>query len=137
MKTVVIDTSALMRLFIPDGPIPAGLDQLILEAEKSETAILAPSLISIEAGQVIYKKWKEKLLTKDEAESLYSDVLSLPIKLYDNSDFAASALSIALSNKTTVYDALFLSIAQFYAATLITVDQKLKRTAEKLNLTVV
>ena len=134
MKTIVIDTSALMRLFIPDGEIPAGLDKLILEAEKDEAVILAPGLMVIEAGQVVYKKWKEKLLTEDEAESLYADILSLPIRLYDNSDYAMSALKIAFAHKTTVYDALFLSIAQFYSATLITVDQKLKKIAKKLDL---
>ena len=79
MRTIVIDTCTLMRLFIPDGAIPVGLDRLMLEAEKDEAVILAPSLILVEAGQVIYKKWKDKFLTKDEAESLYSDILKLPI----------------------------------------------------------
>lgn len=134
MKTIVMDTSALMRLFIPDGEIPAGVDKMILEAEKDESVILAPGLMVVEAGQVIFKKWKEKLLTQEEAESLYTDILSLPIRLYDNSEFASSALKLSLSHNVTVYDALFLAIAQFYSATLITVDEKLKKTAKRLNL---
>ena len=134
MKTFVIDTSALMRLFIPDGELPDGIDKLILEAEKDEAVILAPGLMIIEAGQVIFKKWKEKLLTEDEAESLYADIMTLPIRLCDNTDFAVDAFKLSLLHDITVYDALFLSIARFYSATLITVDRELKNSAQKTGL---
>lgn len=134
MKTIVIDTSALMRLFIPDGDIPVGVDKLMLEAEKDEAVILAPGLMIIEAGQVIFKKSKEKLLTDEEAEFLYADILSLPIRLYDPPDFAASALKLSLAHNITVYDALFIAVAQFYSAIFVTVDRKLAKTAERLNI---
>jgi hypothetical protein len=29
MKNVVIDTSALIRLYVPDGPIPEGLEECV------------------------------------------------------------------------------------------------------------
>jgi len=134
MKTIVLDTSALMRLFIPDGAIPDGLDQLILDAEKDEVDLLAPSLIIIESAQVLFKKWNQELLTKAEAESLFGDIQSLPIRLFEPAEFIKSALSIAIAQNITVYDALFISIAQYYSATLITVDNKLKKTAIKLKL---
>lgn len=134
MKTIVLDTSALMRLFIPDGPIPDGLDQLILDAEKDEVDLLAPNLIIIESAQVLLKKSNQELLTKDEAESLFGDIRSLPIRLFEPAEFIKTALSIAIDQNITVYDALFVSIAQYYSATLVTVDSKLKKTAIKLKL---
>jgi len=134
MKTIVLDTSALMRLFIPDGPIPDGLDQLILEAEKDEVELLAPSLIIIESAQVLLKKWNQKKLTKDETESLFGDIRSLPIRLFEPAEFIEPALSIAIDQNINVYDALFVSIAQFYSAMLVTVDDKLKKTAIKMRL---
>ena len=134
MKTIVLDTSALMRLFIPDGAIPDGLDQLILDSEKDEVELMAPSLIIIESAQVLFKKWSQELLTKDEAETLFEDIRSLPIRLFEPAEFIKSALDIAMAQNITVYDALFVSVAQYYSATLITVDNKLKKTAIKLKL---
>lgn len=136
MKTIVLDTSALMRLFIPDGEIPEGLEQLILEAEKDEVEILAPNLIIIESAQVIFKKCNQELLTKDEANSLFGDIQSLPIRLYEPHEFISSALELALVQNISVYDALFLSMAKYYSATLVTVDNKLKKTAIKLRLNI-
>ena len=123
-----------MRLFIPDGAIPDGLDQLILDSEKDEVELMAPSLIIIESAQVLFKKWSQELLTKDEAETLFEDIRSLPIRLFEPAEFIKSALDIAMAQNITVYDALFVSVAQYYSATLITVDNKLKKTAIKLKL---
>ena len=136
MKTIVLDTSALMRLFIPDGAIPDGLDELILDAEKDEVELLAPSLLMIESAQVLFKKLNQELLTKDEAESMFDDIRSLPIRLFEPAEFIKSAFGIAIAQNITVYDALFVSIAQYYSATLITVDNKLKETAIKLKLNI-
>ncbi len=80
----------------------------------------------------MFKKWKQEFLTK--AESLFGDIQSHPIRLFEPAEFIKSALSIAIDQDITVYDALFISIAQFYFATLITVDNKLKKTANKLKL---
>lgn len=134
MKTIVLDTSALMRLFIPDGAVPDGLEQLILDAEKDDVALLAPSLIIIESAQVVFKKWHQGLLTKDEAESLFKDIQSLPLRLFEPDEFIKAALRVAMAEKITVYDALFVSLAQYHAATLITVDNKLRKIASKLKL---
>lgn len=50
---VVLDTSALLRLFIPDGELPEGVGECIAAAEQGAIGVLAPELILAEAGQVV------------------------------------------------------------------------------------
>lgn len=40
----VIDTSGLIRLFIPDGPIPEGSEGFLKEVESGNSAAIAPGL---------------------------------------------------------------------------------------------
>ncbi len=54
MKTVVLNTSALIRFYIPDGPLPEDREEAIDSCLKGETAALVPELAMIEAAQVLY-----------------------------------------------------------------------------------
>lgn len=132
---VVVDTSALLRLFIPDGPIPEGLTRLLREAERGESALLAPELILPEAAQVLLKKSRQGLLTRVETEELLECIVSLPIKLFGHKALIRRASALAREHKLTVYDALFLALAEEKNAKLITADQILQKAANKLGLT--
>jgi predicted nucleic acid-binding protein len=134
MKTAVVDTSALMRLYIPDGPVPRGLEVLFVEAEKDEAVIIVPELLLVELAQVLYKKWKQKLLTEEESEQLLKEIKELPLSITGHKDFIVEANRIAMSDDITVYDAMFLALSEYYAAVFITVDSKLQNTAKKRGL---
>ena len=60
MKTVVLDTSALMRFYIPDGPIPGDMEKIVESAWQAEAVLLIPELALAEAGQVLLKKQQSK-----------------------------------------------------------------------------
>jgi hypothetical protein len=49
----VVDAFALIRLFIPDGPVPAGLEPFLRRVEQGTHTALAPELLSAETE---YKK---------------------------------------------------------------------------------
>jgi predicted nucleic acid-binding protein len=131
---VVIDTSALLRLFIPDGPIPAGLTRALREAERGEGALLAPELIQPEAAQALRKKHREGILSREEMEELLECILSLPIKLFGHRALIRRASALAREDKLTVYDSLFLALAEAKNARLLTADRALAKAAEKLEL---
>jgi predicted nucleic acid-binding protein len=102
---------------------------LLSLAESNEVLLLAPDLLIAEAGQVIWKKWKEGLLTEEESTQLLESLLDWPIRFVPHKDLIASALEIARKQKITVYDALFLSLAKQTQSELITADIKLKKIA--------
>ena len=134
MITAVIDTSALMRLYIPDGPVPESLERLLAGAERDEVVLMAPELLFAEAGQVLYKKCAQKLLTKEEAFALLREITCLPFHTAGHTDLIEDALGIALTENITAYDAIFLALAERFTAYFITVDEKLQKTAHTRGL---
>ena len=130
----VVDTSALIRLFVPDGPLPETLERAILSAERGEDALLAPDLILAEAGQVLHKKRLANLLTDEDVELLITHILSLPLRITPHSDILTSACKIAPRASLTVYDALFLALAEKHRARLITADSALQAAADRMGI---
>jgi predicted nucleic acid-binding protein len=130
----VLDTSALIRIYIPDGPVPEQLVKALRSAERGEDAILAPDLLLAECGQVLHRKRLAHLLSDEEVDTLIGHILSLPLRIVPHSEILALASTIALRENLTVYDALFLALAEKHSAKLITADTKLQSAANRLGL---
>ena len=130
----VIDTSALVRLFVPDGPIPRGLEDALRSAELGNDALLAPDLMLVEAAQVIHRNRQTGLLTDEEAQSLIEAILSLPLRIAAHADLLLDAFRNAAQQRLTVYDALFLSLAEKNNARLITADAELEEAGRRMGI---
>ena len=126
MKIVVVDTSALIRLYVPDGPIPDNLEEHISSALSAETTLLIPELALAEFAQVLWKKEQAGHLTSSEVDEIMSAFLDLPLEIFGHYDILSEALSLARRYTLSVYDALFLALAGNRKAEFITADQILK-----------
>jgi predicted nucleic acid-binding protein len=131
MKVAVIDTSALLRLFIPDGPVPAGLEDLVASASRSDAVLLAPGTALAESGQVLRKKERAGLLSTEDADEILAAILELPLDVVSDRDLVTEALRIARELGLTVYDALFFALAKRKHADLITADHDLAKAWRK------
>ena len=131
---VIVDTSALVRLFIPDGPVPEGLEQLVRDASSGDRTLAAPELLAAEVAQVFHKKRLAGLLSAHEFKDLLKDFLALPVKYFAHKEILPVAAELALSRGLTVYDALFLALAQAKGGRLITADRRLATAARALGL---
>ena len=133
MKIVVLDTSAIIRLYVPDGPLPDGLEEHVTSSWKGETALLVPELALAECAQVLWKKEQAGYLNSSEVDQILSSILELPIEIVGHYDLLSDAVLIARRHNLTIYDALFLTLAEKKRAQLITADQRLEK-AFKVNL---
>lgn len=133
MKTVVVDTSALIRLYVPDGPVPDNLESYISSALSSETTLIIPELALADFAQVLWKKEQAGYLTESEVDEIMAAFMNLPFEIFSHYEILPNALSLARDNALSVYDALFLALAKNKNAELITADQRLKE-AFLLNL---
>ena len=97
--TWVVDTSALVRLFVPDGPVPEVLERAVQSAERGEDLLFAPDLILAEAAQVLNKKRLAHLLTDEEVEMLVTHILSLPLRTTPHSDILMASLQHSASRE--------------------------------------
>lgn len=132
MRIVVLDTSALIRFYVPDGELPEGLEKSIESAWRSESILMAPELIFAEAAQVLWKKEKAGFIQAADADEILSSIMELPIERAGHYDLMPGALTLARQHNLTVYDALFLFLASSRGAELITCDSKLARVFKNL-----
>jgi predicted nucleic acid-binding protein len=134
MNAAVFDTSALLRLFIPDGPVPEGAERALRAAARGTASLLIPELALAEAGQVLHKEVMRRVLRQAEAVELLQDLLDLPLQLFSHKPLLPRALELAQELDVTVYDTLFLALAEKYDASLITADEEMRKAAARLSL---
>jgi len=130
----VVDTSALIRLFIPDGPLPEGFEEFLRGVERGVNLAIAPELLLVEASNVINRKRKYGELTKGESNQLLSDILSAPIRYFAHRPIISRAFELAEIHELTVYDTLYLALADDRGATVFSADHRLLKTATNMKL---
>lgn len=130
MKIVIVDTSALIRLYVPDGPIPDGLEEHLDAAWRGEITLMIPELALAEFVQVLWKKEQAGYLESSEVDEIVEALLELPVEIIGHHGILMDALSLARRYGLTVYDSLFLSLAMKRKAQLITADERLKNAFE-------
>ena len=130
----VVDTSALIRLFIPDGPMPEGFEDFLRGVERDLNTAIAPELLMAESANVLAKKQKAKELSGAESEQLLATIMSLPIRLFPHRSLLSRAFDLAITQELSVYDTLYLALAEEHGAVVFTADRKLSKVAEQLRL---
>jgi predicted nucleic acid-binding protein len=130
----VIDASALIRLFVPDGPIPDGLEEFLRGAERGRNRAIAPELLLAESANVLNKKRKLGELSEQESIDLLSDVLSMPIRYFPHRPLIPQAFALAKERSLTVYDALYLVLAVEHGAVLFSSDEEIKTIVDAIGL---
>lgn len=130
MKIIVLDTSAIIRLYVPDGPLPDGLEGHITSAWRGETVLFAPESALAESVQVLWKKEQAGYLNSSEVNEILLSILELPIEIVGHYDLLPDAMLLARRHSLTIYESLFLALARKKRARLITSDQRLEKAFE-------
>jgi predicted nucleic acid-binding protein len=130
----VIDTSALIRLFVPDGPLHPEVETAFNRAASGADLVLAPQLLLAEVANVLLRKRRRGELSVQELGELLQAVESLPIRLCGHESLLLPACALAEAHDLTAYDALYLALAERHGARLITCDEALDKVARNLGL---
>ena len=130
----VIDTSALIRLFVPDGPLHPEVETAFNRAASGADLVLAPHLLLAEAANVLLRKRRRDELSAQELRELLQAVESLPIRLCEHGPLLFPACALAEAHALSAYDALYLAVAERHGARLITNDEGLAKVARAIGL---
>ena len=130
MRAWVLDTSALLRLYVPDGPMPDGLAVAVEHATRGDGLLLAPDLLWAELGAVVVRKQARGELNEADADAILAAAAVLPIHTLGHDALLEPAVALARRTGLTVYDALFAAAATIHDADLLTADRRLARAHE-------
>lgn len=119
MKKLVVDASVAIKWFIPE--IHSDTASLI---SADTHALLAPDLLSAEFGNILWKKIRLKEISHLIAKDILKIFAAMPIQHHSSLSCLPSALEIAHKLNVTIYDALYLALAEQENCQMITADLK-------------
>ncbi|MGM0688782.1 MAG: type II toxin-antitoxin system VapC family toxin, partial [Bacillota bacterium] len=130
MKSYVIDASVAVKWYIPE-PLSDAADQYLQLYKDQRARLLAPDLLIVEVGSVLWKKSRSNEIAGDDArEIMHAFTLHSPLSLIQSSQLMPSALDLAMAQGLTVYDSLYLVLAIAVSAKLVTADSDIDKLAE-------
>ncbi len=123
---VVIDTSALIAVIVGEPE-----REKIVELTTGNT-LIGPGSIPWEISNAFSAMFKRNRLSLDEAKKGLEIFNSIPLR-YIEPDFVNS-ITISKQTNMYAYDAYFIDCAIRQKATILTLDQRLIKAAQSLNL---
>ena len=119
----VIDAGIAVKWFIPEED-SAIAHQLLTRYLQGLDSPIAPDLLISECGNVFWRRCRQGDMTAEEATESLADLLTLDIPVVPASNLVQAALRLALQHQRTVYDSLYLALAQERDCPLITADEQ-------------
>ena len=121
---VVLDSSVVAKWFLPEVLTDKSL-VLLEHWTSSSIQVIAPTFLFIEVSNMIWKKQRANQITPDEGEQLVVNLLNLNIPTVEGEPFLERAYQIARHYDRTVYDSLYLAVAEGLGASFVSADQRL------------
>lgn len=116
----VCDASALVALLLDDGP-----DGQWAAAQLGGSDLVAPSLVTFEASNIIRRHELAKIVSRDQAAQAHADLVDLAIELWPYELLGSRVWE--LRTNLTSYDASYVAVAEQIGAPLVTLDRRIRR----------
>ncbi len=128
-KILVLDASVVIKWFSKEKNSEKAIeirDRFV----DGDVLIVCPDLIIYEVSNALrYAKALDKKDVKEAVESLYD--LEIDI-IVPTRDIIRKAIELAIDHDITVYDAVYVSLAELLDARLVTSDEKLIKASRQL-----
>jgi len=97
------------------------------DAGRATHQLLAPDLFPIEIANALTRAERKGILRSPQATILLSDILSTPPNLHPSLPLLARAMELSSQTRSSVYDCLYIALAEREGCDVITADEKLIR----------
>ena len=126
---LVLDTSVAVKWYLPEDLHDEALN-LLQHAEAGDVELLPPGTVQPEFFNALWWQHRRADLPLESVRNLWEQFALDPVVLYAPEDLMARAAEIALEKQATIYDALFLALADNFETVVVTADGKLLKTLE-------
>lgn len=119
MSGYVVDASVALKWFIPELHTAAAL-----RVTRLRQRLHVPAFLTIELGNVIAKKIRRGELRRDGGGLILRELRHLPLLRHADERLFPAAYELALETQQSVYDCLYLALAEVVDGQVITADRK-------------
>ena len=127
MSDTVVDSSVVAKWILPEADSPQAL-RLISEIAIAGERLIVLDLAITEVANAIWKRVHRGLATHPEAEQFLDELLRTPTYIEPAHRLLRSGLHIAVRYGRSIYDALFVALAQDLGLKGVTADEPLYNT---------
>ena len=120
MSRYVVDASVVIKWFIPEIH-----SEDALQVRHSHYRLHVPALITLELGNVLVKKIHRGEITRNEGNVILKELKQLPLQRHADERLFPTAYQLALDTQRSVYDCLYLALAESIDGVIITADARL------------
>jgi len=125
VTTLVIDASVAAKWLVNES-----LSDQALSLLDPKNELIAPDLLLPEVGNVLWKKTRSGELSSQMAVERFDALLNMGVKVVAANALSRRALEIALETGRTVYDSLYLALAEATECRLVTADGRFVRALQ-------
>ena len=128
VPTYVVDASVAVKWYLPEE----GQEQaraLAGQARDGRAQLMAPELLATEVANAAWKRQQRGELLPEEACEIAAEVQKAPLTFLEVRPLLLLATHLATTHGCTVYDALYLAVAEAYDTVVITADRGLGEKA--------
>lgn len=119
MIRYVVDASVAIKWFLPEAHSEAAL-RLCAPSYR----LHVPALMTLELGNVLAKKIRRGELTRAEGEEVLKELRYLPLQRHADERLFPVAYQLALDTQRSLYDCLYLALAEAVDGVMVTADRK-------------
>ena len=124
MKRLVADASVIIKAVLPEEGSDK-VDALIAACGEGLLEVTAPEILYAECGNALWKHFERGLMRAEEVQQAMAQVLAIGVRAVPGRELIKDALGIAVAHGRTVYDSLYVALAQQTEAPLLTADERL------------
>jgi predicted nucleic acid-binding protein len=130
---IIIDASATVALLLDEDAKFPNIGSL---SELAEDSLAAPSHWTAEVGNALVSNVRRRRLKRQEISWFVKRIERLGVEVFPPPNLAETALIAdqALDLGLTFYDAVYIRMALTREASLLTLDDKMRLAAERLNI---
>jgi predicted nucleic acid-binding protein len=123
----VLDASVGIKLFVMEA-LSDQADALFAQLTSTPPArFYVPDLFFVECANTLWKyTWRFGYPAEAAARDV-ADLLRLPLRRVSTGDLVEAALGLAVAHAITLYDAMYVALAQRLSLPLVTADAELVR----------
>jgi predicted nucleic acid-binding protein len=120
MSELVVDASVAVKWLVSEDLSDKASDVL-----SRSDILIAPAFLTTEVASVLWKKVRKGEIPAAAAATCLATLDTFDISFYPTESILGSALAIAISSGRSVYDSLYVALAEIRGCTFITADERL------------